>query len=333
MIMSLQSPHILPLLLLTLVLGNAAPASAALMFVFGSSYVDIGNVNPHDSSRPYPWSVPYGESWPGTPWGRYSNGHVLSDALAAALNTAPSVSISQLSGGINGTVGLNFAAGGSGVLSAYGYPTISSQIDAFQRVASSFTAQELASAVVVYSTAGDDYFYYLTVQKAPIEGIYPLTVNVGKQISTDLIRLYQLGLRKFAVTYLPPTGCLPIATANSSFSSCNETWSVNVAQPHNARIFKNVLGLRHYFNNGSIVNLDLYSAFTSAQSSLGGLKPCCAGTTPASKCGSVGPGGVPAYSLCPNPNSKFYWDDSIHPTEAGWKAVVNQLQSALGPLR
>ncbi|MCO5546872.1 hypothetical protein L7F22_000309 [Adiantum nelumboides] len=322
------------LLLLAFAIANAAaPAHAALMFVFGSSYGDIGNVNQHDSGRPYPWTIPYGETWPGIPAGRYSNGHVLSDVLGAALKTAPSVSISKLSGGINGTVGLNFAAGGSGVLSAYGYPTISSQIDAFQRVSSSFTAEQLASAVVLYTTAGDDYFHYLTVQKSPIEGIYPLTVNVGKQMSTDLIRLYQSGLRKFTVTYLPPTGCLPIATANSSFSSCNETWSVNVAQPHNARVFKNVLGLRHYFTNGSIVNLDLYTAFTSAQSSLGGLKPCCAGIDAKSKCGSLGAGGAPAYTVCPNPNSKFYWDDLFHPTEAGWQAVVNQLQSALGPLR
>ncbi|KAH7301551.1 hypothetical protein KP509_23G031700 [Ceratopteris richardii] len=320
----------LSVLLLCLV---AHPASASLMFVFGSSYGDIGNVDPHDSWRPYPWTKPYGETWPGVPNGRYSNGHVLSDVLGAALQTAPSVSITQLHGGINGTVGISFAVGGAGVLSAYGYPPISAQIDQFQRIASSFTPEQLASAVVLYTTAGDDYFYYINVQKSPIETIYPLTVNVGKQISVDLIRLYQLGLRKFAVTYLPPTGCLPIATANSSYSSCNQTWSANVAEPHNARVFRNVLGLRHYFHNGSIVNLDLYTAFTNVQSSLGGLRPCCVGKDANSKCGSVGAGGTPAYTVCPNPNSKFFWDDLIHPTEAGWQAVVNQLQSALGPLR
>ncbi|KAH7373865.1 hypothetical protein KP509_17G077800 [Ceratopteris richardii] len=320
-------------LLIVLALGAAAPASASLLFVFGSSYGDTGNVKPGDSSRPYPWTRPYGETWPGVPDGRYSNGRVLSDVLGDALQSTPPVSISELNGVVNGSVGVNFAVGGSGVLSAYGYPPISSQIDAFQGVVSSFTPEQLASAVVLYATAGDDYFYYLTVQKAPIEGIYPLTVNVGKQMSEDLIRLYQLGLRKFAVTYLPPTGCLPIATANSSFSSCNDTWSVNVAQPHNARVFKNVLGLRHYFYNGSIVNLDLYTAFTNVQNSHGGLRPCCIGADSSSKCGSVGAGGEPAFTVCPDPNSAFYWDDLFHPTEAGWQAVVNQLQSALGPLR
>mgnify|MGYP000594909856 FL=1 len=51
------------------------------MFVFGSSYGDTGNVQRQDSGRPYPWSVPYGETWPGIPSGRYSDGHVLSEVL------------------------------------------------------------------------------------------------------------------------------------------------------------------------------------------------------------------------------------------------------------
>ena len=195
---------------------------------------------------------------------------------------------------------------------------------------SRFTPSDLATSVALYTTAGDDYLHYLTLQNSGVEGIYPLTVSVGKQISSDLIRLYQLGLRKFAVTYLPPTGCLPVATKPSSYRACNDTWTANVAQPHNARVFKNVLGLRHYFANGTIVNLDLYSAFLSAQASR--LKPCCSGTSPTSKCSNFGPDGKPAYSLCPDPKSQFYWDDLIHPTEAGWQAVVKQLQNSLGTL-
>lgn len=315
-------------------IAHATGVSARPFFVFGSSYVDNGNVNNPDSARSYPWSKPYGETWPGRPSGRYGNGHVLSDVIAATLNLTPPVCFAQRRPATSASSGFNFATGGSGVLSAYGFPPISSQIETFQSVASSYSQQQLASAVALYATAGDDYLYYLTVQNAPLAGVYPLTVSVGKQISADLIRLYQLGLRKFAVTYLPPTGCLPLATIASAFKVCNDSWSASVAQPHNARVFKNVLGLRHYFRNGTIVLLDLYAAFNSAQSALGsGLKPCCVGTNRTTKCSNVGARGMPTYSVCTIPNSQFYWDDLIHPTEAGWQAVVKQLGQSLLQLK
>eukprot|EP00250_Pteridium_aquilinum_P000349 c10389_g1_i2 orf=113-1033(-) len=304
------------------------------MFVFGSSYVDTGNVNPGDTARPYPWSKPYGETWPRKPAGRYSDGHVLTDAIAQALKLRVPTTFRGAKGAVKQANGVNFAEGGSGVLPTVGFAPISSQIDAFQSLVSTYTPQELASAIVLYCTAGDDYFQYLTSQPSLLSNIYPLTVSVGKQISVDLVKLYGLGLRKFMVTYLPPTGCLPIACGENFYQSCNDTWTTNIAQPHNARVFKNVLGLRHYFKNGTILLLDLFSAFNSTQSTIGngGLKPCCVGNNSSSKCSSLGARGILAYSLCSNPSSQFYWDDMIHPTEAGWQAVVKQLQPTLNQI-
>eukprot|EP00249_Psilotum_nudum_P037053 c9366_g1_i2 orf=272-1390(-) len=351
-------------------LGNVRGAKARPFFVFGSSYVDTGNIKSSDSTRPYPWAKPYGETWPGTPSGRYSNGHVLTDVLAVALNLSSPISFAQRVPGIKNDAGMNFGIGGSGVLTAYGYPSTSAQIYSLRSLISDYTKDELASAVVLYATAGDDYLYYLTVQNSPvsglpasrngnlhnlhldvellrmalprnatledIKGIYALSLSVGKQISSDLVTLYGMGLRKFAVTYLPPMGCLPVSTVANSFQSCNDSWNTNIAQVHNARVWKNALGLRHYFTNATIVLLDLYSAFTSAIATFGSeqsLKPCCAGITPKNKCSNVDAIGHPLYSLCADPGSKFYWDDMVHPTETGWQAVVSSLQSSLSQLK
>eukprot|EP00249_Psilotum_nudum_P036613 c8173_g1_i1 orf=388-1410(+) len=319
-----------------LVMGTVRGAYARPFFVFGSSYVDTGNVKNSDSTRPYPWKLPYGESWPGTPSGRYSNGHVLTDVIAESLNLSLPISFEQRVPGKKYVEGINFGTGGSGVLTAYGYPPISEQIDSLQGIISSYKKDEISSAIVIYATAGDDYLYYLTMQNSPLSGIYPLTTNVGKQISSDLVRLYGIGLRNFAVTYLPPMGCLPVATAENSFRACNESWNTDISQAHNARVLKNVMGLRHYFTNGTIVLLDLYSAFPSALATLGTqqpLRPCCVGATVKSKCSDVDATGHPNYSLCSNPTSKFYWDDLVHPTEAGWRAVVKLLQPALSQLK
>ncbi|KAH7426285.1 hypothetical protein KP509_11G093800 [Ceratopteris richardii] len=231
--------------------------------------------------------------------------------------------------------GVNFATSGSTILTSSSMPSVSSQIDAFQsNIMSKYTPQQLASAIVLYCTSGDDYFFYLATSSSSLSSIYPLTVNVGKQISMDLVKLYGLGLRKFFVAYLPPSGCLPVASSANRYKGCNDTWTRSIAVPHNERIFKNVLGLRHYFKNGTILLIDLFSAFSAAQSEIGtgGLQPCCMGTIVGMRCGSVSRARA-LYSLCPSPNTQFYWDDSIHPTDAGWKLVGNQLQSSLNAIK
>ncbi|MCO5570751.1 hypothetical protein L7F22_024479 [Adiantum nelumboides] len=137
------------------------------MFVFGSSYVDTGNLDPNDNARPSPWSKPYGETWPGTPVGRFSNGYVLTDAIAEALNMSIPVNYVKRHG--TASSGLNFAKGGSGVLATSGHHLpISSQIDFFQNVLSSYTPQDLASAIVIYCPSGEDYYDALATKASSL---------------------------------------------------------------------------------------------------------------------------------------------------------------------
>ncbi|KAK2401048.1 GDSL esterase/lipase [Trifolium repens] len=55
------------------------------------------------------------------------------------------------------------------------------------------------------------------------------------------------------------------------------------------------------------------------------LKPCCFGVSSEYDCGSVDENNVKKYLVCENPESTFFWD-RLHPTQAGWNAVYNELK-------
>ncbi|KAE9465558.1 hypothetical protein C3L33_02531, partial [Rhododendron williamsianum] len=56
------------------------------------------------------------------------------------------------------------------------------------------------------------------------------------------------------------------------------------------------------------------------------LKPCCFGTSIGYRCGSLNAKGEKMYTLCKNPKATFFWD-TVHPTQAGWRAVFIYLKS------
>jgi phospholipase/lecithinase/hemolysin len=59
------------------------------------------------------------------------------------------------------------------------------------------------------------------------------------------------------------------------------------------------------------------------------MQPCCESLDPNGFCGQKGHDGKDLFSVCNDPEKYFYWDD-VHPTEAGWKAVMQQLE---GPIK
>jgi phospholipase/lecithinase/hemolysin len=56
--------------------------------------------------------------------------------------------------------------------------------------------------------------------------------------------------------------------------------------------------------------------------------PCCESAEDGF-CGQVDDDGNPQYTVCDKPDDYFYWD-ATNPTQAGWKAVMEQLQ---GPIK
>jgi phospholipase/lecithinase/hemolysin len=55
------------------------------------------------------------------------------------------------------------------------------------------------------------------------------------------------------------------------------------------------------------------------------MTPCCESFDPEGYCGQLGKNSEKLYTVCTNPDQYFYWD-SVHPTMAGWEAVMKQLK-------
>ena len=152
------------------------------------------------------------------------------------------------------------------------------------------------------------------------------------QTATNLLRIQSLGVKKIVVGGLQPLGCLPGSTASSSFQKCNSTFN-DLVVLHNNLLSQAVTKLNQQTNNQStFVILDLYDSFLSVlnhpstNNIKDELKPCCVGISSQYSCGSVDENNVKKYKVCDNPKSAFFWD-LLHPSQAGWQAVYNKLQT------
>lgn len=313
---------------------NVESANPSKMFVFGDSYADTGNQN---KSMPS-WRAPYGTSFPGHPSGRYSDGRVLTDFVASYFNLTSPVSYELRNYYYRELMvyGINFAYGGTGVFdTSNGLPNMTAQINLLQQLVQegSYSFEDLSSSLVLVSVAGNDY------ANRSYKGIHLFVKILIKQLSVVLLRLYNMGIRKVAVSSLEPLGCLPFATVDYSYTRCNDT-SNKVAVYHNLLLQKSVQRIRKKYAGLSLVVLDQYTSFMSILShpqNYGNfdepvLKPCCTGKTNRDYCGSVDKEGNALYNLCSNPSSAFFWD-ILHPAQAAWHATMTSFEPSLNSLK
>lgn len=145
-----------------------------------------------------------------------------------------------------------------------------------------------------------------------------------------------MGVKKIAVTSLPPLGCLPFATVTSSFQACNQTYNM-LALLHNAMLSDAVTTLNMETKvNFTFVMLDLYDTFMSVLNGWDYIEnenghiirfsPCCVGVSSEYSCGSLDQNYVKKYSVCDDPQASFFWDN-VHTTEAAWHAVFTKLRN------
>lgn len=318
---------------------NVESANPRIMFVFGDSYADTGNHNKSMAS----WLLPYGTSFPGKPSGRYSDGRLLTDFVASYFNITSPVPYELRNYYYRNLMayGMNFAYGGTGVFdTSNGLPNMTAQINKLQQLVQegSYSLQELSSSLALVSVAGNDYSFYISTNGS-YKGIHSFVKLLIKQLSTDLVRLYNIGIRKVAVTSMEPLGCLPIATVDYSNQRCNET-SNKVAIFHNLLLRKALERIRKNLSGLSLVALDQYTSVMSILShpqqhgnfKKPALKPCCTGKTKSDFCGSVDSAGNALYNLCTDPSSAFFWDIE-HPTQAAWHALMASFAPTLNSLQ
>ncbi|KAK4272755.1 hypothetical protein QN277_021265 [Acacia crassicarpa] len=329
-------PLVLLIIILSAHLGWDAEArklhNPTKLFVFGDSYADTGNVRRDDGKSA--WKQPYGITFPGKPAGRYSDGRVLPDFIAKSLRVRSPVPYRIRNWRPQYVkYGMNFAYGGTGVFDTSApYPNMTVQIDFFQRLIREkvYTDTDLRNSVALVSVAGNDYSFYFATNGS-VEGAPAFVASVVNQTLKNVARIHGLAVKKIAVSGAQPLGCLPLLTASSSFSRCNSTFNT-LATLHNTLLSQGLAKLKEEANdNSSIVVLDLYDSFMSVlnhpstHNIRNQLSPCCVGVSRQYSCGSVDPETMAKkYTVCDDPKSAFFWD-LLHPTQAGWRAVYNNL--------
>ncbi|KAF7804316.1 GDSL esterase/lipase [Senna tora] len=303
------------------------------LFVFGDSYADTGNIG-RDGSKS--WKTPYGVTFPGKPAGRFSDGRVLTDYIAKYLGVRSPVPYKfRKSMPEYLKYGMNFAYGGTGVFNTSSpSPNMTLQIDFLQDLINHkvYSSYDLSNSVALVSVAGNDYSFYLATNNGSTQGLASFISSVVNQTIKNVVRIQGLGVKKIAVSGLQPLGCLPETTASSSFQECNDTFNTFVTL-HNTLLTQALSKLNQTTNGTpSIVVLDLYDSFMSVlnhpttHNIQNELKPCCVGVSSEYSCGSVDDNNVKKYSVCDDPKSAFFWD-LVHPTQAGWHAIYNQLRA------
>ncbi|KAG0528433.1 hypothetical protein BDA96_05G011200 [Sorghum bicolor] len=220
-----------------------------MLFVFGDTFVDAGNLAPtsEKSKASRQWFYPYGRSdsaHHNNPTGRVSDGLVQSDFLGTYSKDDVDAS------------GVNFATAG-----ASAYDSLSRQIDKLSRLVTRGTIEDrdlddsIGVALIAFNGAGD---YASVTVSTSSDQVMALSDKV-----TDAIADGALNKK------LDPLDDVLVLDINSIFSD---------------------------LARGNYIQGDA--------------------------------SGTPQYTLCSNPQDFFYWD-YMHPTQAGWNAVMDRLQGSI----
>ncbi|CAO2190476.1 unnamed protein product [Urochloa humidicola] len=192
---------------------------------------------------------------------------------------------------------------------------------------------QLESSVALVAISGKDYARIAS--NSSYNEISNLAGNVTDEITKGVKLLQKLGVTKILVNALHPLGCTPSQTRPLNYAGCDEPRGNMGPSIHNTKLKEKL----DPANSDSVFVVDLYDAFSSivnpyeaphshrqvAKKFTQKLKPCCESVDPKGYCGQVDDDGGDEYSVCSNPDEHFYWDDA-HPTQAGWEAVMEQLE-------
>ncbi|KAJ1291529.1 hypothetical protein BS78_02G321900 [Paspalum vaginatum] len=304
------------------------------LFVFGDEFADTGNYPLADLTKTtLAWYYPYGSNDKdhGTsPSGRFSNGLVLSDFVARimGLKESPPAERKREQNGVDPS-GMNFAVGGAGVVEGtHEAPKLGTQIDKFRRmVRHGIIDKDLTDSVALIAFSGKrDYARAADMTSSEVTA---MAQDVTDKMASAVEQLTDLGVEKVLVSTLPPLGCTPWLSRSPGGGYDGSCDSQKVASVHNAYLEEKV------FKDKAVFNLDLKTMFKRLTASSGSSskqfkykqEPCCESIDQAGYCGQMD-GGYAQYSLCYKPDKYFYWDE-INPTQAGWKAVVEELEESI----
>nr|GMC54887.1 GDSL esterase/lipase EXL3-like [Ipomoea batatas] len=138
--------------------------------------------------------------------------------------------------------------------------------------------------------------------------------------------LYSLGARRIGFFGIPPIGCLPSqrTLAGGSERECVESYN-QAAQLANAKFSAQIKILSKKLPNSKLIFIDIYEDFLDM------IKNPAKYGFEVVNLGCCGTGTVEVTMLCnklsgtcPDRNKYLFWD-SYHPTEKGYRIIVNQI--------
>ncbi|KAE8772205.1 GDSL esterase/lipase APG [Hordeum vulgare] len=207
--------------------GGQSQALVPAVFVFGDSFVDVGN-NDYILTVAKANFPPYGRDFKNhVATGRFGNGKLLSDIIGekVGFTGSPPAYLSIRSSGHNLITGANFASAGSGSYD----PTslvlkvipLSQQLEYFKEYKSklavvtgkSQSQSIISGALYIISSGSNDlalnyYINPLLFKTLTIDQYADLIVSI---LSNTVTQLHGMGARRIGVFSLPPLGCFPAA--------------------------------------------------------------------------------------------------------------------------
>nr|CAB3464974.1 unnamed protein product [Digitaria exilis] len=307
----------------------AAAAAAArqqhdipAVFAFGDSTLDPGNNNGQLATMVRADHAPYGCDFPGgRATGRFSDGKIITDYIVESLGIKDLLPPFHGSGGLGVgelSTGVSFASSGSGIddrtseialVSPFG-----AQINDFRVLLlemhdqlGALRANEIAnkSLYVISSGTNDVTVNYFILPTRTVN--YPTFDQYSDyligQLQEYLQTLYNLGARKFMVAGLPPVGCLPVSKTIHLLSADCIADQNEAAERYNAALQKMLAKLESESPGATLAYVD----------------GCCGNGLPSM--------GILCTSLLPQCRSpsQYMFFDSVHPTQAVYKALADQI--------
>ncbi|KAK4752490.1 hypothetical protein SAY87_021288 [Trapa incisa] len=316
--------------------GQAVPA----IFVFGDSFVDVGNNNYLPLSLAKANFPHNGIDFPAhIATGRFSNGKNIADFIAEKVglpSSPPYLSLGSASG-VSYLTGVNFASGGAGILNPKNPLDTQSvplckQVQQYlevqqgltQHLGSSGAQKHLSKSLFFISFGSNDILAYSGSSDLRMTPLQEYVAQMATTLKAQLKTIYVHGARKFVVVGLPPIGCCPSQRIKNTTRGCREdsnTWSLffNDALTSLLQELKSELGNMTYSYGHSY---PIVKSFIENPSAHGfrEVKAACCGLGDLNAQIAC----LPVSQHCSNRGDHLFWD-LFHPTEAAAGLYVDYI--------
>ncbi|CAN4077026.1 unnamed protein product [Withania somnifera] len=312
------------------------------VFAFGDSIVDQGNNN-HITTLVKCNFEPYGKDFmDGKPTGRFSNAKTPSDLIVEELGVKE-VMPAYLDHDLRSEdlkTGVSFASGGCGYDPQTAIITsvipLSTQLDHFKEyigklkelVGEKEATDILRNSLFLVVAGSDDLANtYFTVGIRRLQ--YDLIAYTDLMVSgaSNFIQeLYKLGARTICIFGVPPIGCLPAqrTLAGGLTRECAAEYN-QAAQLANTKLSAAIASLSTNLTQSKLALIDIYNPLLDLI-----VNPQKHGFEVVDK-GCCGTGNIEVLILCNKysgtceDDTKYLFWDSYHPTERGYRILVDQI--------